>query len=427
MPLDIISTAIFDGPEAIPGWHKLKIYVPAVTAVALTKWYFGGASNKWKRDLHGRVFIITGGTSGLGAAVARDLAQRGAQLVLLCRSTDDPFTVDFIDDLREATNNFMIYAEPCELLLLHSVRKFATKWLDNQPPRRLDGVVCCAAECLPAGKKRQVSVDGAELQLAVNYLSHFHLLTLLKPALHVQPADRDVRVVLATCASQALADVVPDDVLWEKRPYPTRLPWRVYGLSKLLLGLFARLFQRKVNDYQRPDKAPCNIRVSVANPGIMRTPSTRRFLSVGLLWGLLVYLVLMPVWFVFFKSPYQGAQSLIFAILAPVLGAQDGGNIIQECGIVTKARKEYYDHELQDELYEATVAAIDVLEKRSAAERNKANPKKEKTDIREKPQTELELEDKLRTMRESMGLPMGVPEVSDKSSTKKRKGKSRKS
>lgn len=425
MPIDIISTAIFDGPQAIPGWDHLKVYVPAAAALGAVKWYFGGASNTWKRDLHGRVFIVTGGTSGLGAAATYELALRGAQVVLLCRLTSDPFTVDFVEDMRERTNNFMIYAEQCDLSSLHLVRLFATTWLDNLPPRRLDGVICCAAECLPPGKKRQLSHDGVETQIAVNYLAHFHLLTLLRPSLHVQPPDRDVRVVLVTCASQALATVDSRDLLWESRPYPATKPWQVYGTLKLMLGMFAKLFQRRLNEYVRPDKSPCNIRVSVVNPGIMRTASTRRFFSLGSILGLLIYVVLYPLWFLVFKSPLQGVQSVLFAILAPVLGAQDGGNLIQECRILTTARKEYYDYELQDEMYSQTEKAIEALEKLAAIERKKQEKasgidkkkqreaKKKQEDIHEKPETEADLEYKLSMMRKSMGMPFAPEKASE--------------
>ncbi|PVH13747.1 uncharacterized protein CXQ87_001865 [Candidozyma duobushaemuli] len=416
MPIDIVSTAVFDGPQAIPGWNYLTTYGPAVAVAAATKYYFSGASNTFKRELHGNVYIITGGTSGLGAELAYELANKGAQLILLSRSTDDAWTVEFIEDLRDKTNNFMIYAEHCDLNSLHSVRLFATKWLDNQPPRRLDGVICCAADCVPRGRDRQVSVDGVETQLAVNYLAHYHLLTLLKPSLHVQPPDRDVRVVLTTCTSQAAGSVDKDDLLWDFRQYPVNSPWKVFGTSKLLLGMLGRSFQRQLNSYDRKDKAPCNVKVSIVNPGIMRSPSTRRFISMGTIWGLFLYVLLFPIWYIFFKDTVQGVQSLLFAIYAPMLGAQDGGNIIQECKILTKTRPELTDEVLQDEVFAKTAEHIQQLEKSSAIERKKQEKKlgidkkkaeaeqKKKEDAHEKPQTEEELQYKLDAIRKSMGI-----------------------
>lgn len=452
MPIDIVSTAVFDGIEAVPGLTLVKKYGPFVAFAGALKYYFAGTSNTFKRELHGRVYIITGGTSGLGAALAYELALKGAQLILLSRSTDDAWTVEFVEDLRDRTNNFMIYAEQCDLSSLHSIRLFATKWLDNQPPRRLDGVICCAADCIPRGRDRQTSVDGVENQIAVNYLAHYHLLTLLKPSLQVQPPDRDVRVVLTTCASQAAGLVDKDDILWESRQYPSSAPWKVYGTSKLLLGMFGRLYQRLLNEYERKDKAPCNIKISIVNPGIMRSPSTRRFFSMGTIWGLFLYLILYPIWFIFFKDAVQGSQSILFALLAPVLAPEDGGNFIQECKILKTTRPELQDYELQDEIFKKTAEHIEVLEKLSAIERkkqekalgqdkkNKEAERKKKEDVHEKPQTEEELQYKLDMIRKSMGIPMQLGELPlfpedgaevkksqvAKASGKKSKGKARK-
>lgn len=423
MPIDIASSIFFEGPQSVPGWEYIKNYGPPILAASAIKFYFGGSSNTFTRLLHGRVYMITGGTTGLGAVMAYELASKGAQVILLTRSTDDAWTVEFIEDLRDKTDNFMVYAEYCDLSSLHSIRLFATKWLDNSPPRRLDGVICCASECIPKGRPRQTSVDGIEAQLAVNYFAHYHLLTLLKPAFHVQPPDRDIRIVLTTCSTQAAGQVEKDDLLWEKRKYLVLKPWQLFGTSKLLLGMFGRLFQRKLVEYERKDKSPCNVKVSIVNPGIMRSSSTRRYFSMGTVWGLLIYVILYPIWFLFFKSPVQGAQSLLFAILAPMLGANDGGNIIQECKIAKSGKSEYADYVLQDQVYEETAKIIERLEKLSAIERKKqekktgADKKRKKAeqekmeDLQEKPKTDEELQYKINMIRKSMGISTSKDEM----------------
>ena len=409
MPVDIISTIIFDGTDAIPGWRYIKTAAPALAAIGATKYYFGGTTNTWERELHGKVYIITGGTSGVGAHLAYELATKGAQIILLVRSIEDSWTVEYVDDLRERTNNFMIYAEECDLASLYSVRKFATRWLDNQPPRRLDGVICCAAETLPLGKGKQLTVDGVERQIGINYLGHYHLLTLLSPSLRVQPPDRDVRVLIANCSSHLLGDVNVKDLLWENTPYPRYQPYKVYGTSKLLLGMFCKEFQREHDRYERKDKHRCNIRVNMVNPGIMRSASTRRFLSMGSLFGLLVYLVMYPIWWLLLKSSYQGSQSFLFAVAAPIIPKIEGGNLIQECKIVTKTRKEYGDEELQKEVFATTEKLIAALEKQSAVNRKKQEKKlksqKKEADLSRKPETVDELESKLDKLRREIAIP----------------------
>lgn len=387
MPIEYFGSVFLDGTSEIPHWDVLKMLaLPLVGASALKLWS-NGSTNTWERKLHGKVYIITGGTSGIGAQVARELAQRGAQLVLLTSQIGenaDPsartWITDYVDDLRDATNNQLIYSEYCDLNDLHSIRTFATKWLDSKPARRLDGIICCAGECLPYGKMRTNSLDGSETQIQVNYLGHYHLLTLLEPSLRVQPPDRDVRVLVSSCLSQSFGEINLNDLTWEDRKYPNRQPWRVYGTSKLMLSMFAKEFQRRVQSKERPDKQPCGVRINIVNPGIVRSPSTRRFISFGSLFGLLLYLLMYPIYWVFLKSCEMGAQSYIFAINSPDLFNGNGGNYIKECAIVKDSPMvELHDEKLQSDLYDETAKVIERLERQSAIERNKNKPKKETT------------------------------------------------
>lgn len=414
MPVDILTSVFFDGVESIPGWEYIKRFALPALGAAGVKYYLGGTTNTWDRDLHGKVFMITGGTSGTGQQLALELATKGAQIILLVRSTEDLWTVDYVEDLRETSNNHLIYAEQCDLADLHLVRKFATKWLDNQPPRRLDGVICCAAESTPIGVARQFTIDGVERQMGINYLAHFHLLTLLGPSLRVQPPDRDVRVILCSCSTHALGEVDTTDLLWTDKTYPLRQPWKVYGTSKLLLGLFAKEYQRQLDKYERPDKSPVNVRINLVNPGIMRSPSTRRFLSMGSIFGLILYVLMWPLWWFVLKSTGQGIQSILFALYAPVFKKVEGGNYIQECKIVAAGqRKEYLDEQIQEEVFIKTQELLADLEKKAAIERKKKERLEEMgKSTKQKKEEEKQREEKKKTAQqhrvEKLRLELGI-------------------
>lgn len=381
MPLNIIEAMVVNGPEVFPGWDYVKSYGPAVALIGGLKYYFRGKANTWERDLHGKVYIVTGGTSGLGAAVVDELASRGAQIVLLVRAMEDFWLTDYVNDLREKHSNFMIYAEECDLSSLYSIRKFATKWLDNVPPRRIDGVVCCAGESLPAFKERENSIDGIEIQTAINYVGHFHLLSLLSPSLRAQIPDRDVRVIITTCISQAIGQLDLNDPLYLSKRYPKNQPWKVFGLSKLQLGLFAREYQKRLLAIPRKDGAPCNIRINIVNPGLMRSPSTKRVFSFGSLFGLFLYVLFLPILWIFLKSTSNGAQSIFHTLYSPDFINLQGGNFISDCGIYKPARKEFEDEELQKILYDNTEAAIAKIEKESAIKRKKTQETSTNTSI----------------------------------------------
>jgi NAD(P)-dependent dehydrogenase (short-subunit alcohol dehydrogenase family) len=138
----------------------------------------------------------------------RELATKGAQIVLLTQhALNDPFLVDFIDDMRRDTKNELITAEQVDMESLHSIRTFATKWIDNAPPRRLDMIILCANTLTPSSKGLQSTSEGVELNWQVNYLANFHFLSILSPALRAQPPDRDVRVLFGNCSSYMGGDL----------------------------------------------------------------------------------------------------------------------------------------------------------------------------------------------------------------------------
>lgn len=327
----------------------------------------------------------------MGEIVARDLASRGAQLVLLVRDTSSPWLIEYVNELREASKNTMIYAEECDLESLYSVRKFATKWLDNQPPRRLDMVVCCAGLALPPfHRKSATEIEGVESQYAANYLGHYHLLTLLEPALKIQPPDRDVRVVLTTCVSSVMGDLKLDDVQFSERPYPRGRPWRVFGAAKLQLSLFAYEYQRRISAYQRPDnKESPNFRIIIADPGLMRSPSFQRFASFGSLWGLLFYLILWPLWWLILKTPTDGAQSTLCAVMSPEFEEVTEVVYLSECRVrPPPSIAAFKDEELQKTLFEQTKELVASVEKTSAVERKRAEVAAKVDEAREKQRKE---------------------------------------
>lgn len=273
-----------------------------------------------------------------------ELALRGAQIILLTQhAASDVFLVDYIEDLRRATKNQLIYAEQVDLSSLHSVRKFATKWVDNAPPRRLDMIILCANTARPsAAISRPRTVDGLDEDWQINYLANFHLLSILSPALRAQPPDRDVRIIFATCPGYARVATFDLSQVVQDTSGPgagsgagsSSSPARLFQLSKLSLMIFAQSFQKHLNAYARPDKCPPNARVLLVDPGFTRTPGTRRWLTGGSLRGLAFYLATWPLWWLVLKSPEQGAQSFLYAAMEARYGRGKGGWLIKDCRLV---------------------------------------------------------------------------------------------
>ncbi|KAF3483052.1 oxidoreductase [Arthroderma uncinatum] len=444
MPLPLLAEGASRGLSGIPyGYTALKTAAGLIAVTALKR-YFGGARNVADRVMHSKVVMVTGGTSGIGAAVVKDLATRGAQVILLTQhSPSDPFIVDYIEDLRTSTGNELIYAEQVDLASLYSIRLFATKWIDNSPVRRLDMVVLCANTQKPSSSRASYGTsEGLQEEWQINYLANYHLLSILSPALRAQPPDRDVRIIFTTCSSYIGANKLDLKILEKATvaqppsksstgaaankkikngPEALVTSSSMYATSKLALMIFARSFQQHLTYTPRTDKQnnplpPPPARVLVVDPGFCRTPGTRRWLSGGSLWGLLFYLITWPVWWLVLKSSDQGAQSILMAAMeanfsgvgitavisldevknmagenSDMTGRKkvgiEGGTLLKECKERQILRSEIMDEKVGKELWEFSQRQIEHKEKEAAllrAMEKKAKAEEEKGKEKEK-------------------------------------------
>lgn len=351
----------------------------------------------------------------MGEAIVRDLAAKGAHIVLLTQhALNDPFLVDFIEDLRTDTKNELITAEQVDLASLHSIRTFATKWIDNQPPRRLDMIIMCANTVTPASKGVQSTSEGVELNWQINYLANFHLLSILSPALRAQPPDRDVRVLFGSCGSYMGGDLLH---ITQKAQFnannkskkeqakaataalaPTKFsPANAYATSKLALAVFALAYQKHLAAYKRPDNFPMNTKVLLVDPSYTRTPGFRRWLTRGSLFGLLLYLLTYPIWWTVLKSPDMGAQSFLYAAMEEKFGRGEGGWLVKECKQREFLRKDVEEEEVQKQLWEYSEQMVQEAEKRGAEYRTKV--KKQEQEAKE----EADAAEELKQYKEKIG------------------------
>jgi NAD(P)-dependent dehydrogenase (short-subunit alcohol dehydrogenase family) len=203
-------------------------------------------------DQSGRVAVVTGANGGLGLEVARELARRGALVVLAAR--DQAKAASARASIRAEVPDASLELQPLDLASLASVREAAASVLDGH--RRVDVLVNNAGVM---GIDERRSEDGFELQLAVNHLGHFALTALLLPALL---RGGDARVVSVTSTGRhAGRPIDPDNPHLDGR-YD---PWRAYGQSKLAALHFALQLDRRF----RAAGAPA--RSIVVHPGFVNT------------------------------------------------------------------------------------------------------------------------------------------------------------
>jgi NAD(P)-dependent dehydrogenase (short-subunit alcohol dehydrogenase family) len=180
-------------------------------------------------DQSGRRAIVTGANSGLGLIAARELARRGASVVLACRDMRKGEAA--LAQVRAAGGE----AELAKLDLgdLESVRAFAAG-----QERPLDLLMCNAGVMAPP---RRVTADGFEQQLGTNHLGHFALCGLLLERLQAAGA---ARVVSISSNGHRMGRIDFDDLQGERR----YRRWRAYAQSKLANLLFMRELDRRARE-----------------------------------------------------------------------------------------------------------------------------------------------------------------------------------
>jgi NAD(P)-dependent dehydrogenase (short-subunit alcohol dehydrogenase family) len=136
-------------------------------------------------DQSGRVAVVTGANSGIGYVTARELARRGARVVLACRSAERGRAA--LDRLRAQVPGALADLAEVDLAGLDSIRGLA----DSLPYERLDLLVNNAGVAMVPYAR---TADGFELQFGVNHLGTFALTGLLMPRLLAAAQPRVVTV-----------------------------------------------------------------------------------------------------------------------------------------------------------------------------------------------------------------------------------------
>jgi len=205
----------------------------------------------------GRIFLVTGGTSGMGYEDAKALAAAGAQVVIAARNPQRGD--ETVARIQREVSGAQVRFETLDLASLASVRALGER-LDATLPR-LDGLINNAAIMAPA--QRATSSDGYESQLATNYLGHFALTAHLLPLLR---KSDDARVVTLSSIAAARGSIDFDD-LQSERSYD---PYASYAQSKLAGLMFAFELQR------RSEAQGWGIRSIAAHPGVAVTELIQR-------------------------------------------------------------------------------------------------------------------------------------------------------
>ncbi|HKH18800.1 MAG TPA: oxidoreductase [Solirubrobacteraceae bacterium] len=203
-------------------------------------------------DQAGRTAVVTGANGGLGLETARALAAAGAHVVMAVRNQDKG--AQALADIRRGAPDASLEVVGLDLASQASVREAAERIVAAH--EKIDILVNNAGVM---GIPERRTVDGFEMQFAVDHLGHYALTALLMPALLGADA---ARVVTVTSTAHHMGRAVdPANPHLEGRYGP----WRAYGQAKLANFHFGIGLQRRLEAAGAPAAS------LIAHPGLSNT------------------------------------------------------------------------------------------------------------------------------------------------------------
>jgi NAD(P)-dependent dehydrogenase (short-subunit alcohol dehydrogenase family) len=265
-------------------------------------------SAKWTSaqipDQRGRTAVVTGANSGLGLVSARELARRGAAVVLACRDLDKGRRAQL--EVEAAAPQARVELAELDLANLASVRDFAGGFLTGH-----DGLDLLLNNAGVMAPPRRQTADGFELQLGTNLLGHFALTARLIAAM---AGRTDARVVTLSSNAHKMGRIDFEDLQSERR----YRRWTAYGQSKLADLMFALELDRRLR------AAGADVKSVAAHPGYAATNLQTAAPP------LLDRLVMRATNLTVAQSAEMGALPSLYAATAPGV---EGGSYIGPDGI----------------------------------------------------------------------------------------------
>jgi NAD(P)-dependent dehydrogenase (short-subunit alcohol dehydrogenase family) len=288
-------------------------------------------------DQRGKVFVVTGGSGGIGKELVNILYQRNAKIYIAARSKSK--TNEVIEELTKShpsSTGELIFL-PLQLDDLRTIKSSAEEFLSKET--RLDVLWNNAGVMVPPqGSKTK---QGYELQIGVNNLGHFLFTWFLRSTLEATAQIAPKNSVRVIWVSSSAADGAPHPAIdFDNMDYHLEEGiWSKYSRSKAGNVIHSAEFARRTQGSGI---------VSIAlNPGNFVTNLQQNMPKMQL-----------AVFKLMTSHPKNGAYTELFAGLSPTITEKDNGGLVSPFGKTEPARKDLLDPELGRTYWEWSEAQI---------------------------------------------------------------------
>lgn len=179
--------------------------------------------------------IITGGNSGIGYQVAKQLAEKGWSVTLFCRREEA--AEQACEEIRQQTGNRHVDYILVDLSDMKSVRKAAEQYIQKEDV--LDVLINNAADFDLSVKKPILTKDGLEKQFATNVVAPFLLSILLKGLLEKSESGRILNISSQGLILYPFMQLDFENLSGQKRYSPAKTYYQ-NKLALLMLSLYMR-------------------------------------------------------------------------------------------------------------------------------------------------------------------------------------------
>ena len=279
--------------------------------------------------MQGKICLITGGSDGIGYATSRELAHRGARVVIVGRNPAK--TEATVRQLIADTGNPAVECLLADLSSQRDVRRVAAEAMALIP--HLDVLLNNAGAIFLSDRR---SADGIEMTFALNHLSYFLLTSLLLEHLRKAPRGRIVNV-------SSSAHESPGRFRLEDLPKPSdNGGYGAYKRSKLCNILFTYELARRLEGE--------NITVNALHPGLVQTNIAR---NDGLPGRVVNFFIRVRG-----ITPDQGAEAPVYLAVSPEVEGVTGKYFV-DCRPVPSSGISY-DAELAARLWDMSASLTNV-------------------------------------------------------------------
>jgi NAD(P)-dependent dehydrogenase (short-subunit alcohol dehydrogenase family) len=242
--------------------------------------------------LDGKTVLVDGASSGLGFAIATHMAERGARVIMACRSG----IPEKGEEVKKRTGTEKVEMVHVDFSDIISIRNLIKTVRDKYAP--LDIVISNAAMVPKQSRKTR---QGLEEMFMVNYLSKFIFINgLLKENCFRANGKENARIVFVSSESHRHPPAFDWDAFGVFKTYGMNKTVEYYGYYKLLLTTFTHELSRRLHaNGTRP------VSVFALCPGPVNSNIARE--------APVIFQPLMKLIFaLFFKSPRKAAVPVIY-------------------------------------------------------------------------------------------------------------------